>query len=411
MTEETPLVVSPAPHNEYLPFLSPEGADALGLLLLGQAAFALEKRLLEVSPQRVEIIIRQPFLPSVNTTEVASELRLLFNLVLLRDFELSIRFEVSEPVQANGQFGSANAVCLFSGGVDSVCGILETLRKTDQVHALFCSHVDQSKINGIVRRLSAKLLEPAGIKLAIFRMPEIGRGRFAQLRGFLYLTTGLAVAWLARSAELVVSEVGPTMYQPRFGPLDQVTLTTHPYVVERVRVISALFLRAARIELPFENNTKAEVLAQCRRPDVITHTHSCITQRFGRHDGTCYACIMRRLSAVASNVLDVEYDRDPLTDETARADNLIDLLDYCLGMLTNYGEMPAFRRENIEIFGKRDLFRRFSLDMYSALLVLTNRGVTLARPTREYYGRALEAVGRELLNKRIEVLRSMRENV
>lgn len=403
--------VSPPPYIEYEPFLAPESAGALGLILVGQAAFAIEKQLPSVGRGRLNIVLRQPFLPNIDTEELTRQLHLLFSLVLLRDFDLTVRFEVMTSPATEASLARRNAVCLFSGGVDSLCGILRANSQFGSVRAMFCSHRDQSKIHGIVKQLATKLLAPSSIDLMVMRVPEIGKGRFSQLRGFLYFTSGLAVSWLSGSKNFVVSEVGPTMYQPRFGPLDQVTLTSHPYIVQASVAIAALFFRGAKMRLPFENKTKAEVMAQCPRPDLIPLTHSCITQRFGRHDGTCYGCIMRRLAALASGVVDVIYDRDPLADETARDDNLIGLLDYCLNVQQGYKTVPLFRRENIDMFHKWDLFRRYSLDVYGALWILLERGVVLTPRVREFYDRSRETVGEEAFRERVEVLRAGRHGL
>lgn len=380
----------------------------MALSLVGHAAFVLEKELTRKTVQRVSIVISQPFLPNVDAEILARELRLLFNLVLLRDFDLAVHFEIESTSQEKELDVFAEVICLFSGGVDSAAGILRVAQESKSICALFCSHADQSKIYGIVQRLSLELVTANEAELMVVRVPEIGKGRFAQLRGFLYLTTGLAVAWIKRSSKLVVSEVGPTMYQPRFGPLDQVTLTTHPYVIERALAVSALFGNPAGVDLLFEDSTKAEVMAQCSRPEMFPLTHSCITQRFGRHDGTCYGCVMRRLSAIAAGVVDVKYDRDPITDERANDDNLISLMDFCLDVLDGYEKMPLFRRENIDMFGKHDLFRRYSLDVYGSLFLLSSGGSRLAPRVGELYMRCLERVGQDVFEERIEILRSQK---
>jgi Queuosine biosynthesis protein QueC len=213
---------------------------------------------------------------------------------------------------------------------------------------------------------------------------------------------------LLRASSLIVTECGPTMYQPKFGPLDRVTLTTHPYVVAiSRRVIEMLLGRKIKILTPFENLTKAEVMALLRGADEFTMTHSCISQRFGGHDGTCYGCIVRRLAALAADVTDVEYRKDPLLDEQASRDNLLGLLRFSLDYLADWRNMEEYEVGEIDLYHKTDLFRRFALDNFAAIHPLVVARAPVAGDVRRIYGYALEALGgsRQLVDR----MRDLRE--
>jgi len=400
------LPVAMPAYPEYSVYASMSQRRALTLMLLGRAAFEIETVLTSDQITEVDLELGAPFAGRVALNALSRELRRLFNLVLLRDFDLSISTFKPQSETAS-EPPPAGVVSLFSGGVDSVCAVMNPPRQSRALRALFCSHTDQSKIRMIVDNLDEVLLKPENIELSTLRVPAIGKGRFRQTRGFLYLLTGSAVAAASRASQLIVSEVGTTMYQPRFGPLDQVTMTTHPYVVEIAEAVARLVLVSApTIVLPFRDSTKAEIMADCPRSDVFPQTHSCISQRFGSHDGTCYGCVMRRLSAIVASVPDVAYARDPLLDSGAQDDNLIQLLDYCLSYLTDYKGMPAFRREVVELFGKHDLFRRYSLDVYGALHVLACGGNTLSDTAQRYYREALQQIGEAPLEARVEAVRA-----
>ncbi|MGI0134017.1 MAG: hypothetical protein ACREBW_03555, partial [Candidatus Micrarchaeaceae archaeon] len=52
------------------------------------------------------------------------------------------------------------------------------------------------------------------------------------------------------------------MYQPKLAPFDTVTMTTHPFVLRKVKSVLRLILgRDVQLVLPYENMTKSEVVA------------------------------------------------------------------------------------------------------------------------------------------------------
>jgi hypothetical protein len=184
------------------------------------------------------------------------------------------------------------------------------------------------------------------------------------------------------------------MYQPKFGPLDRVTMTTHPYVVAlSKRVIETLLDREVEILLPFEDLTKAEVMALAPRRRGLAGTYSCVTQRFDRPDGTCYGCVIRRLAALAAGVRDTRYYKDPLLDAKAARGNLLALLRFCLDYLADPGTMEEHEVGEIEAYHKQDLFRRFALDNFAGIHRLVLRRRSLAPDVRRVYGYCLEILG------------------
>jgi len=229
------------------------------------------------------------------------------------------------------------------------------------------------------------------------------------MRGFMYLVTGAAWMDFVGGDSLVISEVGPTMYQPRLAPLDEVTMTTHPYVVDSSRTLARAILgKDVKFLMPFEDWTKAEVMAWCPRPELLPLTHSCISQRFGHHDGTCYGCVIRNLGALAAGVPDVEYEADPVTTENVNKDNLLALLDFASVVLVDYDNLEYFRAENIEMFEKQDLFRRFALDVFCGLYRHKKSGGELSEAIKRTYDLVLERVGKGELEARIQELESLK---
>jgi 7-cyano-7-deazaguanine synthase in queuosine biosynthesis len=327
---------------------------------------------------------------------------LIFTLV--EDIDLTFRSieDVQRSLDLERKERRVLNVCLFSGGTDSYSGLLVARDYLSDVEAVFCAHVDQSKTISIVSDLERRVFLPKGISIQKVHVPPIEARGYAQLRGFLYILTAASVAHKLRSKSVIVTECGPTMYQPRFSPLDSVTMTTNPFVVRTaVKVASLLLGRRLKVIAPFEDFTKAEVIAISPEKNGLKYTHSCISQRFGTHDGTCYGCVIRRLATIAAGVRDVGYRRNPIADPDAQSGNLYSLLQFCYDCLTRFDEMKEYEIGIITTYRKKDLFRRFALDNFAAIHRLLNEKKTVVRPIRNMYESLKQHVGAEVLDQRL----------
>jgi len=377
------------------------------------AVFRLEQELRDRFVERVAIQLYEPGALGTDVQRLARILHELFILVLAADIDFEFRAvdlrSMASQAGAHRPTLDASAVCLFSGGVDSFSGILRARRAESAVLGASFAHADQSRIGGIIDALSTKYLQPEGVGVRTLRAPRIGSGGYAQLRGFFYIVAAGVWLQLTNSSRLIVTECGPTMYQPRFAPLDSITMTTHPAVVSLANdALDALLGRHIEIEVPFSDLTKAEVMAVCPRPVGLPETHSCISQRFGRHDGTCHGCVLRRLAAIAADVPDVSYDRDPLTNPDANAGNLLSLLAFCADVLVRPDEMPEYQLGLIRELGKLELFRRFSLDNFGALHLISRRKMRLRGDVGALYRYVRQNIGADVLNERLATVRKAR---
>lgn len=182
-------------------------------------------------------------------------------------------------------------------------------------------------------------------------------------------------------------------------------MTTHPFVVRKAQeVLSLLLGRPIRVITPFENLTNAEVVAICPSKEGLKYTHSCISQRFGTHDGTCYGCVIRRLATTAAGVDDVKYDKNPISDSRAKAGNLYSLLSFCAEILTQYGRMEEFEIGMIEAYKKKNLFRRFALDNFAAIHRLVSQNKRVVSPIRAMYDNVTKRLAKNALEKRLVLL-------
>ena len=403
------LSLPPIGHLGELSFLScDENVPALNALTVARSVFVLEQQLRERVVRTVRIPIFEPAKLGYDLAELAAGLNDLLVFVLTEDVEIvfdSMSVPASVGTTAQPGLAKVGNLCLFSGGVDSYSGILQAQGEPDSLEGVFCGHANQSKIIAIVRELGNGPLKRRNIRLRNVAVPPIAKGAYAQLRGFLYLLAAGVWIHMLRCERLLVTECGPTMYQPRFGPFDAITMTTHPVVVASARATLRLLLkREVEITTPFENMTKADVVATAPAKPGLLETHSCITQRFGDHDGTCYGCVIRRLAFVAAGVQDVSYLDDPITDESSRSGNLIALLLFCFDFLTRYSAMDEYKTGSLEAYGKQDLFRRFALDNFAALHRLRAEGVPLSSTVASIYEELLESLGPEQLDARLDEL-------
>jgi hypothetical protein len=407
------------PHGaqSYRPALPPEAgqlvrrheAEGVNALIVGWASVEIERNAREFAIQRATIPIYGAQALGYDLVALAEVLRELFLFVLTRDIEIT--FE-NRPFQeelgpTSGPRQALPSLCLFSGGVDSYAGILMAKQAIGAVDGVFCAHSDQSKVIRLVERLGRRPLAQEGISLHKAPGPSLGSQGYVQLRGFLYvLGAGL---WISRfrASRLLVTECGPTMFQPQFSPLDAVTMTTHPVVMHFAgKALAILMRRPILLVTPFAEWTKAEVMAASPRRQGLSQTHSCISQRFGSHDGTCYGCVVRRLAAIAAGVKDVLYRRNPLWDERASGGNLLSLLTFCRDLLLDYRGMEEYERRGIDQYRKQDLFRRFALDNYAAVHALLGQRKRLRGAIRRLYSEVISVLGKGAFDNRLEELRT-----
>jgi hypothetical protein len=299
--------------------------------------------------------------------------------------------------------------CLFSGGLDSYSGILNSNSNYGKVIGAFTRHADQRQLGHLIDRLQNSVLGNHGI--VVETIDTIENKNYTRLtRGILYVLNSL----LLRNTNIVISEVGPTMYQPRFTLLDDISFTTHPRIIEFSKKVAEEVLDTdVKIIKPNENLTKAEVAATCPEKTHIKLTCSCRTMRFcnsGKPNGdTCYGCIMRRLALLVAGVQDGAYRKDILTlTESVREQysNILHLLRFSMDFLSDYEGLPTYMTDIIRKYGKREVFRRYSLDTFAGLLLLRKEGKLTDPIYVKFLESALKTISIDELEDRIESVRS-----
>ena len=217
---------------------------------------------------------------------------------------------------------SAPAVSLFSGGLDSLAGVLELLENSSQ-SVLLVSHQSQPGTKRTQQALAEALRSAYGDRVGHYRFECHLKGTRAseesqRSRSFLYASIGLAAAYAHKANELYVFENGVTSINlaRRADLLNaRASRTTHP---RTLALLQNLFTQIAgrdfSIQTPFIYKTKTQVVADLRRSPhayLISSAVSC-TRTFkisgsANQCGECSQCLDRRIAAHAAGASDFDH--------------------------------------------------------------------------------------------------------
>jgi hypothetical protein len=341
------------------------------ILRIAYALFEAETTLKKTGRiKRITIPLSRETFLSINKIKLKKLLKELFLLILIEDVQISFKKinDTKGRVKKEMKFPSKEAIALFSGGVDSYAGIKVSENQYKNLLGLFVAHSDQGRIVGIVNRMKQFI----NTEIKTIYAPPMGSLGYSQLRGFLYILSAGVYLKLCKADKILITECGPTMYQPLFSPYDSITFTTHPYVLKiAMDVLEIMLGFTPKLVIPFENLTKAEVMFNSGIKDY-SKTHSCVSQRFGDHDGTCFGCVIRKLAGLVTGIKDVRYNNN-VFDLNNNQDNLINLLDYSKELLINFNSMPSFQTDKINEFEKYNLFKRYAEDNLAGVMIGVNR--------------------------------------
>lgn len=215
------------------------------------------------------------------------------------------------PVQG-ARLRTEDAVCLLSGGMDSLVGAIDT------VHAgrrpLFVSQ--KAKGDTVDQIKFAKLISPGTLHLQLSHnaRPPCPSERSQRARSIVFLAFGVLAASCLEitrsgvSVDLLVPENGFISQNVPLTPLRTGSLstrTTHPFYFHQLQKVLDAAGLLATITNPYEFKTKGEMLRDCRDQALLDqlawNSTSCSRySRYGyRHCGRCVPCQVRRGAVVA----------------------------------------------------------------------------------------------------------------
>jgi hypothetical protein len=222
----------------------------------------------------------------------------------------------------------SNITVLFSGGLDSLAGMVTQLeRYRDYAFVLLsgCTHPRMAAIqSGLVRALrrdwhsSSRELISIRIPFGIHKPPGGSREEASQRsRGFVFLLLGAVAAVMARSQSLWVCEngVGAVNLWLNEGQLGiDSARGVHPLsLIHMSEFLNLILQQPLQIENPFQFWTKGQMCQSLRRlgfDHLITKTVSCdsFPLRIAGvpQCGLCTSCLLRRLALHAADLEDVD---------------------------------------------------------------------------------------------------------
>jgi len=226
--------------------------------------------------------------------------------------------------QDDWPFHKPDRVVMFSGGLDSLAGIVEAAASGGK--SVLVSHRPVSTLDARQRKLFGELLKKypgqlIHVPVWINKDERFGREPTQRTRSFLFAALGTLVAQSLDAQGIRFYENGVLSVNL---PLAEETLrarasrTTHPVTLRLLSLLSAAVTeRELLIDNPFLFKTKAEVvqiLAKHDQTDLIALSCSCSHLMFQsskkRHCGQCSQCIDRRFAVAGAGLL----SKDPETD-------------------------------------------------------------------------------------------------
>jgi Queuosine biosynthesis protein QueC len=230
--------------------------------------------------------------------------------------------------QDDWPFHKPDRVVMFSGGLDSLAGIVETVASGGK--SVLVSHRPVSTLDARQRKLFGELRKRFPSQLIhvpvwINKDESFGREPTQRTRSFLFAALGTLVAQSIDSHGIRFYENGVLSVNL---PLAEEALqarasrTTHPATLHLLSLLAAAVTgRELLIDNPFLFKTKTEVvqvLAKHDQTDLIALSCSCSHLMFQssekRHCGQCSQCIDRRFAVAGAGLLSKDPERDYASD-------------------------------------------------------------------------------------------------
>lgn len=226
-------------------------------------------------------------------------------------------------------FYGVERVTMFSGGLDSLAGAVETANKGEKL--VLVSHRPVGSINKRQRELFEEFNQTypdnpmVHIPVWINKDEELGRESTQRTRSFLYAAIGAVVAESINAKGIRFFENG--VVSLNLPVADEVlraraSRTTHPKSLHYLsRLLSLVVSPEFVVDNPFMFKTKTEVVALLAHYGVekfILLTRSCThTRKQSKnqwHCGTCSQCIDRRIAILAAGLESSDTETDYVSD-------------------------------------------------------------------------------------------------
>ena len=225
-------------------------------------------------------------------------------------------------------FHAPARVLMFSGGLDSLAGAVETANTGD--HVVLVSHRSVSTVSAHQTKLFHALQKRFPNRLVhvpvwVNKDEKFGRESTQRTRSFLFAALGAVVAEPLNAGGIRFYENGVVSLNL---PVAEEVLrarasrTTHPVTLYHLESLcTAVAGRNLVVDNPYLFKTKTEVvevLASYKVQDMIISTCSCAHLMFKsnaqKHCGTCSQCIDRRFAMIAAGLEQYDPKADYVSD-------------------------------------------------------------------------------------------------
>lgn len=255
-----------------------------------------------------------------------------------------------------------SSVALFSGGLDSLAGVLEVLETTNKNLILISHRSNNPGITQLQDGVFNLLHNDFKNRIQYYPFYCNLKGERAveetqRTRIFLYTTIAYALSSLASEDEILVYENGMTsinFYKRQDLINARASRTTHPKALKLLEdFYSSVGESRKYIRHPFLFNTKTDIFLKIKKFNKTNYLNSTISctktfQSFennsqATHCGGCSQCIDRRFAAFASNceAEDAVYDIDLSKDEINNKEAKSHLFDY-IKLVAEFNQTTKF---------------------------------------------------------------------
>ncbi|MCL1921337.1 MAG: hypothetical protein FWG50_09725 [Kiritimatiellaeota bacterium] len=223
----------------------------------------------------------------------------------------NVRSKFRNKTRATG-----NAVSLFSGGLDSLVGVINWLEENPTQSLMLASSYDAhaENANDDQKSLFPKLEKfyPQRVAKFVARSGLLDKGQDTNFRSRSLTFLGnavLAASFLGDGTKIIIPENGAIALNYPLDPSRSgsfSTRTVHPYFIDQFNLLLRTFGFNYTVENPYQFRTKGEVLRECKNQEFLKRLYATSVScgKRGRkmrwHDkyakacGHCVPCIFRQ---------------------------------------------------------------------------------------------------------------------
>jgi hypothetical protein len=265
---------------------------------------------------------------------------------------------------------SNNRIILFSGGLDSLAGVIESLNMDHNLFVYLVSHKSNHKVIKTQKILVDYLKQKYTSRINEFNFDchfkhyreEEGTQRS---RMFLFSAIAFAICSSYKKDDFYIYENGITSINlPKQGDVmnARASRTTHPKTIFLLNEFYKYFGQRYSILTPYINKTKKdviEIIKNNNESSIISSSISCSTVRDSRihsHCGICSQCIDRRFAVFALDLeeYDEVYEKDFIScDNDKETRNRL------------YGTIRLAAME--EIKSKSDFIKKYATELFDVI--------------------------------------------